>query len=179
MVRRARLRRWKISWTVRGDLEDTLVFVAVAFPLSLIVLWFAISTVKVLQAHEILYNTAQSAVVSGVTQAEYDTQSGVDGTTFASGIQASVAQAVTARTWQTEMASTGIEHLMQVSQVAVTFPSPQTEQLTVHVQYQPHGVYAALSVLSGLLHSGTVQPQPFVWTVAPTASFDAPSESGL
>ncbi len=155
---------------MRGDLEDTVLYVMFSIPIALITIWFGVNTFTMLQTHAIVYDAAKAAAVSAATQAQYSTATATNGAGFTTQVNTNAATAIANQVFADEVQKAGIENVVQLQNATITYPTPATAQYTVTVAYLPSGTYAAISAMSHLFAQGSLTPTPVMWTESPTAN---------
>lgn len=161
-----RLRHIKPGVRLRGDLEDTVLYVSISLVLGIFVLWYAVDIFQLTHAHRVVHNAAEAAATSAVTQATYSPNTVLGGSGFGSGVNENQATSVANTTFQFEEQALNLSQVVTVSNPTVGFPAPNKVSYSVTVSYVPRGVYAGIDVLSALFNTGHIPPSPptITWT---------------
>lgn len=171
MEHKFRLRQ-RLTRRLRGDLEDTILYVMISLPMSLFALWYGVDMYKFVHAHMVVYSAAQAAAVSGATQVNYAPGTSLGGAGFTPTVNQEMATYIANQTFEQEQNTLNLNQVVDIQSTNVTFPSPTQVAYSVTVSYTPHGMFAAFDVLSALFSGGklTVNPPALTWTISPTSN---------
>ncbi|MCF8567432.1 hypothetical protein LLE49_22190 [Alicyclobacillus tolerans] len=170
MERKSRLQQ-RLTRCLRGDLEDSILYVMLSLPMSLFALWYGVDMYKFVHAHQIVYSAAEAAAISGATQVNYSPGTSIGGSGFSPTVNQDMAVYIANQTFEQEQNSLNLNEVVDIQSTNVVFPSSTQVAYTVTVSYTPKGMFAALDILDTFFSHGQItwSPPALTWTITPTS----------